>query len=165
MRLRSIALTFTMIVGAALRTGRAEPHVDKAKFDFAIIDTSCQMLVSALVEVPGRDAVSVSKGETITQMCWRKNSAVHCEYSTDDGKTTKTSDYQVRIETVALIEMANDVASEVTYVDPRNHVSISTTRSFMTTNRGGTTVPLIFVKSCKGNYLTYDEVQLLGSKK
>ncbi len=165
MRLRSIALMSTMIVGAVLRAGQAEPRVEKAKFDFAIIDTSCQMLVSALVEIPGRDAVSVSQGETVTQMCRRKNRAVHCEYSVDNGKTTKTSDYYVRVETAALIELSNDVASDVTYVDPRTHISVSTTRSFVTTNRGGTTVPLIFAKTCKGNYLTYDEVQLLGAKK
>ena len=166
MCLRSIVFLFTIIVGISIvRDGRTDPHGAKTKFDFAIINTSCQMLVSVLASIPGKDAVSVVKGEEVNEMCWRKSRSVHCEYSSDGGKTSKGLDYTARVDTAALIEMANDVASEVTYIDPMKHIAITTGRTFTTTNLTGTTTPVIFVKTCKGSYLTYDEAQALDSKK
>jgi hypothetical protein len=43
-----------------------------------------------------------------------------------------------------------DVASEVTYIDPMKHIAITTGRTLTTTNRTGTAIPVIFVKTCKG---------------
>lgn len=166
MNLRIIVFFFAIaIVISTVRDGRADPRGPKGKFDFAIVDASCQMLVSALANVPGKDAVSVVKGEARLGMCWRKNRNVHCEYSSDGGKTSTNIDYSIKVDTAAFIEMTNDTASEVTYIDPVNHIAIAIGRTFTTTNRAGSTVPVIFVKTCKGSYLTYDEAQALDSKR
>jgi hypothetical protein len=166
MNLRIIVFLFTIAIGVStVRDGRADPRGAKTKFDFAIVDASCQMLVSALANIPGKDAVSVVKGEARLEMCWRKSRNVHCEYSSDGGKTSTNVDYSVRVDTAALIEMVNDTASEVTYIDPVNHIAITIGRTFTTTNRAGATIHVVFVKTCKGSYLTYDEAQALDSKR
>jgi hypothetical protein len=163
---RSITFLFTIAVGiSTVSDGRADPHGGKTKFDFMIIDADCQMLVSVLASIPGKDAVSVVKGDAGNEMCWRKSRNVHCEYSSDSGKTLKGLDYAVRVDTAALMEMANDTASEVTYIDPSRHIAITTGRTFATTDRTGIAIPIILVKTCKSSYFTYDEVQALDSKK
>lgn len=74
-------------------------------------------------------------------------------------------DYNVRVDTFSLVDMANSSASDVIYADPQQHVFVSTLRSFSPVKVSGKEIPLIQTKTCKGYYLTYDEFQALNAKK
>ena len=118
----SVALCVMFVSPLAL----GDPDPKSLKFDFAILDDSCQMLTAALAVVPNRDPVSSGKGEAGSGFCSRTSRSVHCRFFYDSMSKPLEVDYNVRVDTFSLVVMANSRASDVIYADPQQHVFVST---------------------------------------